>query len=171
MFLYNATTLEIVHEYKYLGVIFSDRKNVFQKHVTYTQTVAYRAIFSVNGYLYSLNQTPPQATMKLFDSLLTPIIQYGSEIWSLCSSYDSLETVYFRFLKSTLGVRPQTPIVAVLGDLGRYPLHIKLQIKAVTFWYKLITKLTGSLPKLAYNMLFSLKDWLSDMALTIFIHY
>ncbi len=61
VFLYNDTTLEIVHEYKYLGVIFSDRKNIFQKHITYMQTVASRAIFSVNGYLYSPNQIPPQS--------------------------------------------------------------------------------------------------------------
>ncbi len=38
VFLYNDTTLEIVHEYKYLGVIFLDRKNMFQKHNTYTKT-------------------------------------------------------------------------------------------------------------------------------------
>ncbi len=39
VFLYNDTTLEIVHKNKYLWVIFSDRKNIFQKHITYTQTV------------------------------------------------------------------------------------------------------------------------------------
>ncbi len=98
--------------------------------------------------------------MKHFDSLVTSIIEYGLEIWSLCSSYDSLETVYLRCLKSTLSVRLRlTPTVAVLGDLGRYPLNITLQIKVVTFWCKLVTKPTASLSKLAYTMLFSLKEF------------
>ncbi len=123
VFLYNDTTLEIDYDYKYLGVIFSDRKNIFQIYITYMQTVESRAIVSVNGYLWSLNQTPPPVTMKLFHSLVTLIIEYVSEIWSLCASYDSIEILHLRFLKTILGVRPQTPTVTVLGDLGRYPLH------------------------------------------------
>ncbi len=97
--------------------------------------------------------------MKLFYSFVTPIIEYVSDIWFLCSLYDSLETLHLRFLKSTLGVRPQTPTVAVLGDLGRYPLHIKLQIMAVIFWCKLVRKPTRSLSKLAYKLLFNLTDF------------
>ena len=113
----------------------------------------------MNGYLYTLNQTPPPVTLKLFDTLVAPIIEYGSEIWSPCSSYDSLEKLHLRFLKSTLGVRPQTPTAAVLGDLGRFPLHIRLQTKAVKYWCKLVSKPSGSLPKLAYKMLLSLKEY------------
>ena len=159
IFMYNDTPLEIIHKYKYLGVIFSDGTNHFQDHIAYTETVANRAIFSVQGYLYSLNQTPPPISMKLFDTLVAPIIEYGSEIWSMCSSYDSLETLYLRFLKCSLGVRPQTPTAAILGDLGRYPLHVRLQVKAVKFWCKLVSKPSGSLPNIAYKMLLSLKDF------------
>ena len=59
IFLYNNIPLEIVHKYKYLGVVFSDCRNVFLHHITYTETVASWAIFSLNGYLYNLNETPP----------------------------------------------------------------------------------------------------------------
>jgi exonuclease III len=159
IFLYNNIPLEIVHKYKYLGVIFSDSRNVFLHHITYTETIASRAIFSLNGYLYNLNQTPPPISMKLFDTLVQPIIEYASEIWSVCTSIDTLETLYLKFLKCTLGVRPQTPTAAIFGDIGRYPLHIRLQVKAVKYWCKLIRKPKGSLPHLAYQMLLSLRNY------------
>ncbi len=138
VFMYNNILLEIVHKYKYLGVIISDSTNHFQDHITYNVTVANRGFVSVRGYLYSLNQTVPPVTMKLFDTLVAPIIEYGSEIWSTCMSYDILRTLYLKFLKCTLGVRPHIPTAAILGDLGGYPLYIRLQIKAIKFWYKLI---------------------------------
>ncbi len=103
--------------------------------------------------------TKPNSSTSHNVTVYSPIIEYGSEIWSLCSSYDSLETLHLRFLKWTLGVRPKTPIVAVLGDLGRYPLRIKLQIKAVKLWCKLVIKPNRSFPKLAYNILFRLRDF------------
>jgi hypothetical protein len=159
IFLYNNEPLEITHKYKYLGVIFSDNSHHFQNHLTYTETVANRTIFSLQGYFYSLNQTPPPISMKLFDTLVAPIIEYGSEIWSLCCPCDSLETLYLRFLKNTLGVRPQTPTAAVLGDTGKYPLFIKMQVKAIKFWCKLVAKPHNSLPGIAYKMLCSLKDY------------
>ncbi len=97
--MYNDIPLDIVHKYKYLWVIFSDGTNHFQDQITYTVTVTNRWFLSVQGYLYSLNQTLPPVTIKLFDTLVRPIIEYSSEIWSTCTSYDILETLYLRFLK------------------------------------------------------------------------
>ncbi len=107
-FYFNDVLLDIVHQYKYLGAIFSDTPSVFKNHIPYIETVAYKAMFSVYGYLYSMNQTPPPIAMKLFDSLVSPILEYGSEIWSLCTPYNSLDTLHLKFLKNILGVRPQT---------------------------------------------------------------
>ncbi len=45
VFMYNDIPLEIVHKYKYLGVIFSDSTNHFQDHITYTVTVAKKEEF------------------------------------------------------------------------------------------------------------------------------
>ncbi len=157
-FYYSGVLLEIIHKYKYLGVVVSDTGNHFSDQIDYVEAVANRAVYSVQGYLYSLNQMPPPISMKLFDSLVAPILEYGSEIWSLCNSYNSLETLYLRFMKSSLGVRPQTTTVAVMGELGRYPLSIRLQVKAVKFWCKLVSKPSKSLPGLAYKMLLDLKE-------------
>ena len=79
---------------------------------------------------------------------IQPIIEYGAEIWSACTSIDLLETLYLKFLKCTLGVRLQTPTAAVFSDTGIYPLHIRLQVKP-----------KGSLPHLAYQMLLSLRNY------------
>ncbi len=90
------------------GIIFSDRKNIFKKHITYMPTVASRGNVLCK-WLPVLAK--PNFTIGHSDtsgSLVTPIIKYGSVIWSLCSMYDSQETLHLRFLKSNLVVKPQT---------------------------------------------------------------
>ncbi len=74
-------------------------------------------------------------------------------------SYDIIETIYLKLLKCTLGVRRQTLTAAIKADLGRYQLYIRLQVKAVKFWCRLISKPSGSLPNIACKMLLSLKEF------------
>ncbi len=47
-------------------------------------------------------------------------------------------------------IQYMTIAVLDLGDLGRYPLHIRLSAKAVNVWGKLLAKLSGSFPYIAY---------------------
>ena len=155
-FYFNNVLLDIVHQYKYLGAIFCDTPSVFKNHIDYVETVAYKAMFSVYGYLYSMNQTPPPISMKLCDSLVRPILEYGSEMWSICTPHKNLETLHLKFLKNILGVRPQTTTVAVYGELACYPLDIRFKIRTIKYWCKLVNKPKNSLPRLAYSMLFSL---------------
>ena len=79
--------------------------------------------------------------LKLFDSMLRPIICYGSEVWgplamnmhrvqptsSLEDKYDTLKFDKFqlRFLKQLLGVNKYSTNCAVRGELGPFPVSIK----------------------------------------------
>ncbi len=66
---------------------------------------------------------------------------------------------FLKFLKWTLGVRRQIPTAAIMGDLGRCLPYVRLQVKAVKFWCKLISKPSGRLPNIAYKKLLSLKEF------------
>lgn len=44
--------------------------------------------------------------VKLFDSMINPILNYGSEVWGFHKGPD-IERVHIKFLKRLLGVRQQ----------------------------------------------------------------
>ena len=78
---------------------------------------------------------------------------YGSEILFIGKEISDIEMVHLSFLKKMLGVKQQATSVTIYGDTGRYPLFLKQQIPALTYWIRLI-----SLPKscrIVYNSLAS----------------
>ena len=57
----------------------------------------------------------------LFDHLVKPIVEYGSEVWGF-QDWDELETLHLQACKYTLGVRSTTTSATVYSELGRRPL-------------------------------------------------
>jgi hypothetical protein len=68
-------------------------------------------------------QLPIDLQLRILDSLVAPILLYGSEVWGVGKN-DNIEKVHLQFLKRILGVRVTTPNCLVYGELGRYPLDI-----------------------------------------------
>jgi len=91
--------------------------------------------------------------VRLF-SQVEPILLYGSEIWG----YENLEIlgrVHLQFCKLILNLRLFTPNLMVYGELGRHPLNIRVQLRMISFWCKLIqneNKLSGIFYKLMFNL-------------------
>ena len=75
--------------------------------------------------------------LSLFDSMVVPIILYGSEIWGVYNCKD-VDKLHIRFCKSILGVKQQTPNYAVFGELGRVPLSVKAVERSIKFWLKIM---------------------------------
>ena len=74
---------------------------------------ANRAIFSLNS-CYKLNKLPLNIAFKLFDTMITPILLYGSEVWG-AYEYNTtkksdeggkltIETVQTQLIKRLIGV-------------------------------------------------------------------
>ena len=79
---------------------------------------AQKAIFKLNGYLYYFSDITPKHILNLFDKLVTPILNYGSEVWGFCNAHQ-IERVHLQFCKNLLGVKQSTQNNFVYGDLGR----------------------------------------------------
>ncbi len=131
-----GTPIEIATKYKYLGVMYSTVRQVDETK-TYILNSCSRALFKIKRYGKQLGQLPPETALKLFDSLIIPLIDYGSEIWYKESIINKLETVHLRYLKRILKVRQQTSTLAVYGDLGRYPLKVRIQGNVLKYLHRL----------------------------------
>jgi len=65
---------------------------------------------------------------KLFDSMIVPILTYGSEIWEFKEA-EEIERIQIQFCKCFLGVNSTVNNAMVLGECGRLPLSIVYHTK------------------------------------------
>ena len=84
-----------------------------------------QALKAYTSLLSVFSRVNPDTKTKsfLFDSLVAPILLYGSEI---CGAYSfkEIDKIHLRFCKRFIGVKIQTSKIAVLGDLGCFPLSL-----------------------------------------------
>ena len=73
------TPLEKVKEFTYLGLTINGVES-FQPAMRDLSDKANRVIFSLNSR-YKLNKLPLNIAFKLFDTMIMPILPYGSEVW------------------------------------------------------------------------------------------
>ena len=100
----------------------------------------------------------------LFDVLIKLIITYGSEIWGMFNpwsskyrngivSFDQIyskcpaEKLHLKFCKFIFGVHSKTTNIAVLSELGRFPLYFNI-IKSMLRYYDRLQKSQSIFPLL-----------------------
>ena len=147
-----GSILSVVDECSYLGLTFkyngnfaTARKNLIQQ--------AQKSLFALFRRIRNLN-IPVDLQLKLFDSLVAPILLYSSEVWGYENSKD-IEKVHLQFIKKIFGIRMSTPNYMVYGESGRYPLYIQIKLRMLNFWKKLLEnpdKLCGILYRLMLNL-------------------
>ena len=131
--------------------------NVLKETFSHLASQAGKAIFAIRKQSHPVvGKLSPTIAFKVFDCQILPILEYGSEIWYTDDDVNDREKIHLKFIKSTLGVRKQTPTPAKYGDTGQFPLIIRQHIKAVKYWCRIL-KLSQSHPvRNAYNMLLEL---------------
>jgi hypothetical protein len=135
VFMYNDQILKCVNKFTYLGVSVSSNGSLFQAQKSLSEQ-ALKALYSLNS-LFDKVSLEISEKLKLFDYMIMPILNYGSEVWGLHNAPD-IEHVHKKFLKQLLGVRQQTANAAVYGEFGRVPLLILRKIRVVKYWYRII---------------------------------
>ena len=76
--------------------------------------------------------------LKLFDVLVSPVLNYSSEVSRYFESKD-IENVHLILLCKLLSVNKSTNISALYGELVRVPLIIKINVHLLRYWLKLLT--------------------------------
>ena len=98
---------------------------------------------------------PTDIMLKLFDSCVEPILLYGCEVWGY-ENVDILEKVHTKFCKFIFGVSKYSHNMPVYGELGRYPLSIKIKQRMVSYWTRILKSSEYKLNKVMYTILYNL---------------
>lgn len=154
-FQFGGEEVEIVSDYKYLGVILS-RSGSFLKAKKYIADQANTALFSLLRKIRTLN-LPIDMQIDLFNKIIKPILLYGSEIWGF-GNLDVIEKVQLKFFKQILNLKKSTPSTMVYGELGAYPLSIDIYTRVVAFWIKLNVKGINATALSVYNVIYGLNN-------------
>ena len=138
--------LDVVNDYNYLGVTFNF--NAIKKGC--------RAMFALLKRIKSLS-LPPDIALKLFDTLIKPVVLYGAEVRG-CENCDIVNKVKLRFCKYISHVHKSTCSNMVYGELGEMPLHIYIKCKMILYWARLITNKENKLSKMIYSLIYKLYE-------------
>ena len=85
----------------------------------------------------------PTLLCHLFDSLVRPVADYGSEIWGNTQA-EELELIHRKFCKFALGLPTTASYLACYGELGRSPLEIRRKVQLIKYWLRIKTDWTVS---------------------------
>ena len=153
VFTFGEDTIETTDDYKYLGCIFNYNGR-FRKTINERVCNARRAMYSLLSKSNLMN-LPLDITCELFDSLVTPVLLYGCEIWGI-ESIAEIETFHVKFCKRILKLNKNTANCMALGELGRLKLKRIIDKRMISFWCKLVspndTKISSMLFKLSKEM-------------------
>ena len=111
---------------------------------------ALKAGFTLNKYLYNFTALSPSHKLELFDKLVSPILNFGSEVWGFYKS-PSIETVHLQYCKKILGVKQSTQNDFVYGELGRTDYQSHRYIIIIKYWLKIINSEEMKYIKQIYN--------------------
>ena len=132
--------MSITDQYQYLGVKLRPSGSL-NYAVEELCDKAKRAWFGISNIVHKHKRMEADRVLGIFDSLVTPIALYSCEFWmpyvvkkSSFSSIDKLienwesftsETINQQCCRLFLSVHNKSSRLAVLGELGRYPLFLK----------------------------------------------
>ena len=170
---FNKKKISEVHEYKYLGNVIKStqftNEDVFQNNYQYLCDKARKAIFSSQRMTKSLNPLSPKLKFHIFDTLIRPVLTYGSDVWGhRKSGLKEIDRVFMRYVRCVLNVKATTSNVIVIGECGRYPPSVFCHISLLCFSNRMYHMSDTKLSKQVYSELLKLHEngfpnWISNV--------
>lgn len=95
---------------------------------------ALKTIFKMNKYLNNYTDIKISHHLDLFDKLMSPILNYGSEVPGLVRG-DAIEKLHEQFCKKNLVLKKSAQNDFIYRELGRYTFRID---NFILYWIKII---------------------------------
>lgn len=153
-YMYKGESLDIVDQYTYLGLAFS-RRGKWVQAKTKLLTATKKAMFAMQQRTRELGIKSPMLQCSLFDSLVSPVLPYGCEIWAvdhLTRQYDDAENLHRAFLRRLIGVRKSVPKEVLLAEFGRLPLCYIWQKLVLRYFNRLAEMPETRLLRVAFDV-------------------
>ncbi|XP_054287517.1 uncharacterized protein LOC129003249 [Macrosteles quadrilineatus] len=150
----NGSTLPSMDKVKDLGIFLTPSLSPFD-HIVHITSRAHALL----GFVFrsTRNIQDPRSLVLLYKTLVRPILEYGSVIWSphQLGHIDLLSRIQARFIRM-LGIRigyayTDVPIEELQRIFGIQPLHIRRRLADLVVLYKLVNGLLDS-PDLLFNI-------------------
>ena len=148
---FNNQQIEVVDDYTYLGTVLN-YNNRFSKARQKQISQAQKALFSLRSKSLQLS-LPVDIELELFETLVLPILLYGSEIWGLESNSQDVEMFQCRYYKRLLHVSKFTANCMTYGEVGKHSIKKLIESRMLNFWIRIIVSKTSKLSHTVYDIL------------------
>ena len=154
-FYINNRIVEKCDSYTYLGFLFKPSGSVVAG-VKELVSKANRAYYSISNILYENKKMPVDSALSLFDMTVSPVTLYAVEYWGIltlpASSFQSKEsllrawegfvpeTINQKLCRLILSCHKKSSRLAMLGELGRYPLLMKSLAQMIKYKWSLMRR-------------------------------
>ena len=170
---FNGIPVRTTSQYKYLGLIFTPKLS-WSKAKRKLAAQARKAIFCIKNYQRKFGYFLHADMFRLFDSMVKPILCYGSEVWGTEYS-DVIESVHYTFCRYFMGVNQSVNNAVAIGECGRLPLCVFYFTNCIKYWCRLLHMQVNRYPKNCYKMLKSLDEagrsnWASHVRNLLFMY-
>ncbi len=152
-----SNKIDITKEYTYLGFKVTQNGN-FKLAQKQLSEKALRALYKIRKQI-DLHKLSPKVATKNFDTIISPILLYNSEVWGAYEKNDfnkwdntDIEKTHLRFCKLYLGVNKTASNIACRGELGRFPLLITIQRNIFNYLKHILQLPDDSIVRQALNI-------------------
>ena len=145
-FTFKGEKLENTRGYKYLGFLLTPSGEI-TSGLKDLKDRAMRAYQKLKNMLNLHFRNNPIISITLFDSLIKPILLYGSDFWGCLKmpKNNPIEIVQNTFLKDLLGVQKQTTNIGVLLELGKLPILLHARKASIKNWERIVSGKTNEI--------------------------
>ena len=161
----NGLPIEICDKYTYLGIVFKPSGSSIKPQQELVSKAS-KAWFSISSIIYQNKKMPIKQSLQLLDSICMPVGLYASEFLTVLSLPEAslrsrnsllkawedypLEKINQRACRTILSVNKKASRLAVLSELGRYPVLLKALVATISYeWHLRHRSPLDSLARLA----------------------
>ena len=142
--------LEISDCYKYLGTWLHWRGN-YTYSLNKLSDYANKTLQCLQQNIIKLGITDINTHMKLFNTLVKPILLYNAEIWGL-HNVKCLERICLKFYKLSLKISQTSSSTAIYSELGLLPISYDINLAVAKYYERVRNQTTSNLLTDALNL-------------------
>ena len=149
---YNYSVIEVVREFKYLGIVFSSN-GLWKKHTKEGVGKAKASILQIMQLCYRCPYLPLSLLFRVYDATVKAALMYGAETWGI-DVEKSLDAPSSFFYKKLLHLPTSASNVGTHWYVDRDGINIshkaEATLKSLLYWYKIQLMENTRLPKKCY---------------------